>query len=180
MNRLYRSRVQGLALPGMLLILLMAGCEGADQAGDAVGSQAPVDQSAVDAQPLGQVAEFDDYTLRANVPRTEVLPDAMARKYDIQPAANLALLNLVVLDKRSGQQPAAVEAEVAVRYEGLVGHAEVVDMRAIEEDGYVSYLGTLDASSQRVFRLTIEAQPRGTNEQLQMSFEVQLDTLDRD
>jgi hypothetical protein len=173
-----RYKLLNTTLPAMLAIALMAGCEQSGQTGDPGRSGPQAGQPVVDERPLGQVIEFDGFTLRANVTRTEVLPDAMAREYGIEPAANLALLNLVILEKRPDQQPAAVEADVDVHYESLVGHTEVIDMRAAEADGYVSYIGTLDASAQRVFRLVIEAKPAGADEPLEMAFEVQLDTLD--
>ena len=178
MNIRHRNRDLRVALPGMLCMALMAGCERTGQSTESAVGQPEGDQGAADERPLGQVTEFDGFTLRANLSRTEFLPDDMARKYGIDPALNLALLNLVILEKRPDQQSVTVPAEVKVQYENLVGHSEVIDMRAVEEDGYVSYIGTLDASTHRVYRLAIEAMPAGADEPLRMNFEVQLETLD--
>lgn len=183
-NWMRRNRFQRVALPAMLstalmaVIAVLAGCERAGQTADSAGNQAQFDQPTGDELPLGQVTEFDGFTLRANVIRTELLPDAMARQYGIEAEPDLALLNLVILQNRPDRQPVAVSAELSAHYESLVGHVEVIDMRAVETDGHVSYIGTLDASAQRVFRFVIEAQPAGTDQPLHMNFELQLDTLD--
>ena len=183
MNAMRRNTFQSVALPVRLSIPLMAviavlaGCERAEQTRP-TESQAQVDHPVGDERPLGQVAEFDGFTLRANVTRTELLPDAMAQKYGIEAEPDLVLLNLVILENRPDRQPVPVSAELSVHHESLIGHEEVIEMRAVEADGYVSYIGTLDASSQRVFQLVIEAQPAGTDQPLEMDFEVQLDSLD--
>jgi hypothetical protein len=177
-------RFQGVAPSAVLSIALMfvigalAGCERAGQNGDVAEGQEQVDHPGGDAQPLGQVTEFEGFTLRANLIRTEFLPDAMARQYGIEADPDLVLLNLVVLEKLPDRQPVAVSAEVSAHYESLVGHPETIDMRAVEADGHVSYIGTLDVSTQRVFRFVIDAQPAGTDKPLRMNFEAQLHTLD--
>jgi hypothetical protein len=180
MNSMRRNKVPGFALPGILAMALMAmlaGCERGEQTTRSAERQAQDNQPAADELPLGQVEEFDGFTLRANVSPTESLPEAMARQYGIESGPNLALLNLVILEARPDQQPVPVPAELNVQYESLIGHAQVIDMREAEADGYVSYIGTLDASTQRIFRIAIEAQPAGADEPLRMHFEVQLDTL---
>ncbi len=184
MNTIERHRLQSAALPAMLPIALMfavallAGCDRAAQTGGSAQNQPQADQTTGDEQPLGQIAEFDRFTLRASISPTELLPDAMARQYGIESGPDLVLLNLVILEKRPDQQSVPVSAEVSAHYENLVGHAQQIDMRAVEADGLVSYIGTLDASTQLVFRFVIQAQPAGTDQPLPMNFEVQLRTLD--
>ncbi len=184
MNIMQKPGFQSVVLPIvpaialMAVIAVLAGCERAEQTADSARDQPQVDQPVGDEQPLGQVTEFDGFTLRANVIRAEFLPDAMARKYGIEVEPDLVLLNLVILEKRPDRQPVPVSAKVNAHYESLIGHVELIDMRAVEADSHVSYIGTLDASDQRVFRLVIEAQPAGTDQPLQMNFEVQLDTPD--
>jgi hypothetical protein len=184
MNTMQRNKIQRVARPvtlsiGMIAVIaVLAGCERAERTVDSAENQAHVDQPAGDEQPLGQVTEFDDFTLRANVSRTKLLPEAMARQYGIEREPDLVLLTLVVLENRPDPEVVPVSAEVSAQYESLIGHVEVIDMRAVEADGFVSYIGTLDASGQRFFRFVIEAQPAGTDQPLRMNFEVQLDALD--
>ncbi|SNY45571.1 protein of unknown function [Arsukibacterium tuosuense] len=156
-------------------IVLLAGC---DRAGQQM-APGPEDAAAGDItgpdKPLGEVMEFDGYTMRANITRADVLSDTMARQYGIAANPDLALLNLVIQDDSEARQDATVEATVSVQYENLLGQTQVVDIRAVEADGYISYVGTLDASSQRVFQLSIKAQPDGTEQMLEMHFAAQLD-----
>ncbi|MFO7705107.1 MAG: DUF4426 domain-containing protein [Halopseudomonas sp.] len=174
MNRLQRNTFQGVALTAVLSIALLAGCDQAEQSVDSTETQAPVDQLQGDDRPLGHVAEFDDFTLRANVSPTERLPAAMAEQHGIEADPDLVMLNVVILEKRPDGRPVPVSAAVSAHYESLVGQDTVIDMRAAEADGLVSYIGTLDSSAQRVFRFVIEVQPEGTDQPLQTDFEVQL------
>lgn len=180
MNTLQKNRIPSAALAAMLtlaLVALLAGCEGSEQTVDSTANQTNVDQPGEDEQPLGDVAEFDGFTLRANLSPTEHLPDEMAQLYGIEADPSLVMLNVVILEKRAEQQSIPVSAELSAHYESLTGHATDIDMRAVEANDSVSYIGTLDTSTQRVFQFVIEAQPEGTDQPLQMNFEVQLTEL---
>ncbi len=182
MNSMQRKKVQSVAISIAMvaMLIVLAGCEQTDQTFDSPENGASVDQSAGDQRPLEHMIDFNGFTLRANVSRTDVLPEAMARKYGIEPASDLFLLNLVILENRPDRQPDPVSAEVSAHHESLSGHAEAIDMREVETDGHVSYIGILDASAQRFFQLVIEAQPAGTDKPLHMTFEVQLEAFETD
>lgn len=162
------------------LIAGLAGCGRPEPPATVTQSEAHEGQPDADQGPLGQVTEFDGFTLRANVIRSEFLPDAMVRKYGIEAAPDLTLLNLVILENRADGASVPISAKLSARYESLVGHVEAIEMREVEVDGQVSYIGSVDASTQRVFRFVIEAQPEGTDSPLRMDFEVQLYTFDSD
>lgn len=176
MKIMQRIKVLKVALC-IAMIALMAGCDRAEQTAESDDDQAS-GQSAGDQQPLSHVVEFDDFTLRANVSRTDLLPDTMARKYGIEPEPDHFMLNLVIMENRPDRQPVAVSGKVSAEHESLTGHGEVIDMRAVEADGHVSYIGTLDASSQRIFQLAIDVQPEGSDQPLHMNFEVQLQAFE--
>ena len=177
MNTIQESKVRSVVLPAILtmaLAALLVGCDRSDQSADVAASQINIDQHEANEQPLGDVAEFDGYTLRANLSPSEHLPDAMALKYGIEADANIFLLNVVILENGQEQQPVPVAGEVSASYESLIGHTTSIDMRAVEENDLVSYVGTLDTSGQHVLRFVIEAQVENTDQLLQMNFEVQL------
>lgn len=177
MNNYINTTARMVTLPIAILaiVAVLTGCDRAGQGVDAARENPSVGQPAGPDKPLGQVMEFDSFTLRANVSRADVLSDDMARQHRIEANPDLALLNLVIQDNQSDRQSATVEAAVTVQYQTLLGQIEVVEMRPVEADGYISYIGTLDASSQRIFKLTIKAQPNGTEKMLEMDFDVQLD-----
>ncbi|MDX1536444.1 DUF4426 domain-containing protein [Arsukibacterium sp.] len=161
-----------------VVILATAGIlSGCDRAGQRL-APGPEDAAAGDItgpdKPLGEVMEFDGYTMRASITRASVLNQNMAQKYGIEQNPDLALLNLVIQDNNEPRQDATVSANLLVEHANLLGQTQVVEMRAAETDGYISYYGTLDASSQRVFQLAVKAQPAGTEQMLEMNFEVRL------
>lgn len=162
----------------MAMLAVLANCDRNEQTAAYSKNQASVGQPAGGQQPLGHSIDSDGFTLRANLSRTDDLPDAMAQKYGIEPESDLFLLNLVVLEQRPDQQPVSVAARVSAKHEGLSGHGQTIDMRVVEADGYVSYIGTLDASAQRAFEFHIEAQPAGTEHSLHMTFKVQLEAFE--
>lgn len=192
----------------MMVIAVLVGCDRNDQATDSTDEQTPASQAAErerttertadrtdgratdrtsgqatgqaagEQSPLEQVVESDGYTLRANVGRTDALPDAMARQYGIERDPDLVLLNVVVLEDRPDGQSAPVSAEISAQVESLSGHVESIDMQEAESNGHVSYIGTLDASTQREFQLHIEAQPSGTDQSLHMEFDVKLEAFE--
>lgn len=169
-----RNTFHSAALTALLSIALLAGCDQTEQTVDSTENQAPVEPVQGDDRPLGHVAEFDNFTLRANVSPTERLPAAMAEQHGIEADPDRVMLNVVILEKRADGQPVPVPAAVSAHYESLVGQDTVIDMRAAEADGLVSYIGTLDASAQRIFRFVIEAQPEGTDQPLETNFDVEL------
>ena len=154
---------------------LLAGCERASQSVTPATEPGNNAEVVVPDKPLGHVMEFDGYTLQANITRADVLNENMTEKYGIEVNPDLALLNLVILDNSEPRQDATVNATVYVEHENLAGHTQVIEMRAADTDGYISYYGTLDASSQRIFQLTVKAQPAGTEQMLEMNFEARLD-----
>lgn len=178
MNTMHSKKFPIVALMTMLSVALLAGCERAEQPADVAENQARSDQTKVDEQPLGHVAEFDGFTVRANVSPTEILPDDVAQHYGIEADPDRVLLNVVVLESQPDRPQVPVSAELSAHYENLIGHVTVIDMRPVEADGLVSYIGTLDASAEAVFRFVITAQPEGTEQPLQMNFELQLPKLD--
>lgn len=159
-------------------VAVLAGCDRAGPTTDATGNQGSAGEATGNQPVLGQVVEFDDYTLRANVTRTDLLPDAMARQYGIQPAPDLFLLNVVVLETRPDREPVTVSANVSAQHEILVGQVETIEMREVEANGFISYIGTLDAGSRRILQLVLEALPAGSDQPLQMTFEVQLEAVE--
>lgn len=163
------------AIAILALIAVLVGCDSAKQSPDSGEDHAPVGQSDEAHEPLSQVVEFENFNLQVNVARTDFLDGETAERYDIDPAPDHAMLNLVILENHSDGEPKTVSAAVTVQYQTRIGQIETIEMRSVEADGYISYIGTLDASSQRAFNLSIEVQPEGTDEPLHTDFEVELD-----
>lgn len=179
MNPIQKS-FASIAMLNTALIVLLAGCDPSGESAVSTENQADVDQPGGGEQLLGDVAEFDGFTLRADVSPSDHLSDAMAQQYGIEAGPDLALLTVVILEKGADQQAMPVSGELSAHYEGPAGQATDIEMRAVEANERVSYVGTLDTSAQRVFQFVIEAQPQSTDQPLQMSFEAELSELEVD
>jgi len=174
------NKFHSTALAALLSTALLVGC---DQTGEPEQNVGSTDNStSLDLQgqerPLGHVEEFDGYSLQGSLTPTDRLPDVMTQEHNIEPGPERLLFNALVYEKRSDGELEPVAADVNVVYENLAGHEIEVDMRQVEANGDVSYIGTLDASGQLVFRFIVEAQPEGSDETLQTEFEVQLPPRD--
>lgn len=173
MNILKKYKFQGVALTAVLSTALLAGCDKTEPTVESTEDRTKAEQQDQD-RPLQHIAEFDGFTLRANITPTERLPTAMVEQYGIEADPDRLLFNAIIYEKRSSGQPEPVSADVSVHYENLVGHDTEIDMRKIEANDSVSYIGTLDTTDQLVFRFVVEAQPEGSDQPLQADFEVQL------
>ncbi len=122
------------------------------------------------AGPQVHVSEFGRYTLRANAISSDVLPTSTAKRHGIEQASDRGVLNLVILE-REGKRQVTVRAEVTASKDNQLGQHEEIEMRAIEENGRVSYLGTFRFAPLRNFRFTITALPAGASEPLKIEFE---------
>jgi len=121
-------------------------------------------------RPSMHVSEFGRYTLRANAISSDVLAASTAKRHGIDQASDRGVLNLVILE-RQGKRQVTVRAEVTASKHNLLGQSEEIEMRAIKENGRVSYLGTFGFAPLRNFRFTITALPVGASEPLKIEFE---------
>ena len=174
-----RYKASGAALTALLTLAfvgLLAGCGGSEQASASTATQVNGDQHDVDVQPLGDIAEFDGFSIQAYLSPTESLPDAMAQQYGVETDPNFFLLNVVILETETEQQSEPILAEISAHYEDMLGRDISIDMRRIDANNHSSYIGILDTSDQRNFDIVIEAQLENTEQPLRMSFEVQLNS----
>ena len=73
------------------------------------------------------------------------------------------MLNVVVLRQQAGAE-LSQHAQVRTTVRNLAGMRREVAKRKVEENGYVSYLGTYEAAPREVLDFRIEARPRGSGE----------------
>lgn len=98
---------------------------------------------------IAQVHQREDgeYVVRANVLRADTLPPEALRRHAIEAGPGRFLLNVVVLrGGATGQK--GVRADVKTNAEMLAGYDVDIDMKAVVEDGGVSYLGRFSVPPQ--------------------------------
>lgn len=161
-------------LPTIRLMLVAVCLSGASLFAQA---QSPLDRYDAPgrAGPPVHVSEFGRYTLQANAVSTEALAHSTAREHGIERAADRGVLNLVILESRDGQQ-VPVQADVSATQHNLLNQTEAIEMREVQQNGRVSYLGEFGFSPLRNFSFTITARPVGGGEPMTIRFEDRLVT----
>jgi hypothetical protein len=115
-------------------------------------------------------AEAGVHTMRASVVPSSQLSSEAAREHDIAVADDLGVLNVVVLERKQGDER-SVPAEISATRIDLVGRVETVEMREMRANDGVSYLGSFRAKDATVARYRIEALPAGVTQPLIVEFE---------
>lgn len=106
-----------------------------------------------------QSQDFGDYVVHFNAVTTDLLSPEMASHYNIQRSSNKALLNITVLKKVLGAAASPVEAEVSASAVNLTDQYRRIDMRKVEEDGAIYYLGTMSVDNQETYDFTVNVTP---------------------
>ncbi len=162
---MHRSLIPALFLAAATTVAVAQGARDRDDAAGRGGSAV-------------HVSEFGRYTLRANAVDSESLAPGTAENHGIERAADRAVLNLVILERKDGRQ-LPVRAEVSATQRNLLGQTEAIEMREIEQNGRVSYLGTFEFAPLRNFSFSITARPADGGEPMTIEFEDRPITRDR-
>lgn len=122
--------------------------------------------SLVHAQQSGQyVEQAGPYTIHYSMVPTALLPDEVKQRHSL-PDAGSALLNVAV--RRDGRD---LPAEIDTRITNLLGQPLDIDMRRLEENGLISYLGVVDISNVDALHVTMTIVPAGSAEPIELEFE---------
>lgn len=100
-----------------------------------------------------------EYVLRSSSVLSLRINAETARLHGIEPAADRAVLNVVVLETGPAQKTAS--AEVSARRRNLAGMQESIPLREVRDGGRVSYVGSYTFLPNEVLRFQIQAVPAG-------------------
>lgn len=106
------------------------------------------------AQP--REARRGDLVLRSSTVASERIDAATAARHGIEPAANRAVLNVVLL---RGPKRQPVAAEVTASSRNLAGVRQEIGMKEVREGGRVSYVGSYEFLPKEVLDIEITAKP---------------------
>jgi Domain of unknown function (DUF4426) len=120
---------------------------------------------------LAQPAEVreDKYVLRASTVAAQNLPQAMRDRHGIPDDPRAAVLN-ITLQRSDAGAPRNVAADVSVQARNLYGVKTDVQLRRVEADGQVSYLGVYHFLPREVLDFEIVARPEGAPNRLRLEF----------
>ena len=114
------------------------------------------------------------YTLRSSTVASTAIDPRTARKHGIEPAADRAVLNVLV-QRGEGRRLRTVPAEVRASARNLAGMERDIRLREARADnGDISYVGTYTHAAHEVLDLTVHARPTGSNQQLSLRYRQRL------
>jgi len=115
-------------------------------------------------------ADIGDHVVHFSAQPTDQIPPEVARAYNIVRSKNRAMLNVSVLDKKSG---AAVTAKVTVKTVNLTGQLKNVTMRKIEEQKAIYYIGETPVANRETLIFDITIMPDGVDKSTDVRFKRQ-------
>ena len=120
----------------------------------------PTDRSNVpEARPAeSSSADIGSHVVHFSALSTDRIPPEVARTYNIVRSKNRAMLNVSVLDEKSGE---AVTAHVTVKTVNLTGQFKSVTMRKIEEQEAIYYIGETPVANRETLIFDISITPEG-------------------
>jgi hypothetical protein len=121
------------------------------------------------AQPAGEShTEIGSHTVYYNAIATDQLPADVARSYDIARSKNRAMLNVAI--QRTTDQ-VAVPADIAVKTVNLTGQAKTINMRRINEQDAIYYIGVTPVANREVLIFELTITPEGETQSHSVKFQ---------
>lgn len=109
------------------------------------------------------------FSLRASTVSSETLPASTAKAHGIARDPRRGVLNVVIL-RKDGAEEKTLHGDVHAVARDLSGQKRDVDMREVQANGYVSYMGTYDFVRGEVIDFLIDARPQGSERKLDLTF----------
>jgi hypothetical protein len=116
---------------------------------------------------------IDDHVVHFNAQLTGQLPAEIARLYNIVRSNNRAMLNVSVVDQETGN---SVPATVSVKAVNLTGQLKTVNMRRIDEQEAIYYIGETPVANQETLIFDISVTPDGVSMPSELRFKRQFYT----
>lgn len=104
---------------------------------------------------------------------TDQLPVEIARLYDIVRSENRAMLSVSVVTEEGGK---SVPASVSVETVNLTGQLKTVNMRRIDEQEAIYYIGETPVANRETLIFDISVKPEGVEEPAEIRFQRQFFT----
>ena len=147
----------------LTLLLLLSGCGGP-------GENATVPQ----AQPAEESSiSVGGYTVHFSAQNTDSLPPEVARQYNIVRSKNRAMLNVTIIDD---EIKGAATGKVTVKTVNLTGQLKNVQMRKIQEQEAIYYIGEVPIANAETLVFDITVVPEGEPEPIELRFKRQFYT----
>ncbi|MGB5737952.1 MAG: DUF4426 domain-containing protein [Woeseia sp.] len=141
----------------------MSGCGGPDESATVPQAQ-PAEASSVSA---------DGFTVHFSALSTDQLPPEVARQYNIVRSKNRAMLNVSIVTQEGG---VSTTGAVSVKTVNLTGQLKNVNMRKIEEQEAIYYIGEIPVANSETLVFDITVVPEGVESPIEVRFKRQFFT----
>ncbi len=138
-------------LISMMFLALVAACGGPGDSADVPEAQ-PAEASS---------ADIGDHVVHFSAQTTDQLPREVARAYQIQRSPERAMLNVSIIRKSDN---ASVTGDVAVKTRNLTQQLKNVEMRQIDEQDAVYYIGETKIANRETLIFEITVKPEGAEQ----------------
>ncbi|MGB5246052.1 MAG: DUF4426 domain-containing protein [Woeseia sp.] len=150
-------------IAALSLIVLLSGCGGPDESATVPQAQ-PAEASSVSA---------DGFTVHFSALSTDQLPPEVARQYNIVRSKNRAMLNVSIVTQEGG---VSTTGAVSVKTVNLTGQLKNVNMRKIEEQEAIYYIGEIPVANSETLVFDITVVPEGVESPIEVRFKRQFFT----
>ncbi len=138
-------------LISMMFLALVAACGGPGDSADVPEAQ-PAEASS---------ADIGDHVVHFSAQTTDQLPREVARAYQIQRSPERAMLNVSIIRKSDN---ASVTGDVSVKTRNLTQQLKNVEMRQIDEQDAVYYIGETKVANRETLIFEITVKPEGAEQ----------------
>jgi hypothetical protein len=111
--------------------------------------------------------DIGDHVVHFSAQLTEQLPPEIAQTYNIVRSKNRAMLNVSVISEATGT---SVPATVSVKTVNLTGQLKNVNMRKIQEQEAIYYIGETQISNRETLVFDISVLPEGVSDAAELRF----------
>ena len=113
-----------------------------------------------------QAEDIGDYRVHYNAINTNAIPPEVASAYGIQRSGSRAMLNIAVLRKAESEDSmdTTARATVSARAVNLTGQVREIELREIEDDDAIYYIGTFRISNEETLTFEISVRPEGSEQ----------------
>ena len=105
---------------------------------------------------------FGNYEIHYMMLNSTTLPAEVARSYQLQRSGKLGYLMISVLEQQPDKDlPQPVPALVSARIKNLIGQERDIDLKEIQEQGGIYYVGNFSFDDEDIYRfeIAVKAEP---------------------
>ncbi len=120
--------------------------------------------------------DFGDFVVHFNALRTDILPPAVTKQYNIKRSQNHGMMNIAILRKVMGTTGTPVAAEVSAQATNLAGQKRIIALREVRETNSIYYIGDFPINNDETLRFLVNVKPDGEQESYEVRFKQQFFT----